>query len=142
MNKHSEMDAAAQRFAELKQALDKTPLGGQLAVAATARAWQTAAAAAEVLDDLAWLVTRSEGWLRITNTDDGAIVHYKFKFTDVAHWNTYVYFVTEGPRLGEGLDGLRRKVEQVLRGERKPTKDRPYDHLASAPAGGRGEEPT
>lgn len=117
----------AQRYAELKQALDKTADWGQPA-GAQAQMWERIArAAAAALEDLAWLITRPEGWLRITNTDDGARVHYKFKFVDTAHFNTYVYYVTEGPSLGEGLDGLRRKVEQVLRGERKPTRDRPYD---------------
>jgi hypothetical protein len=128
MEEERKMNAAANRYAELKQALDQTPLWAQLEHAARTRELQVVQGIAGALDDLAWLVTRPEGWLRITNTDDGARVHYKFKFVDTAHWNTYVYYVTEGPRLAEGLDGLRRKVEQVLRGERKPTKDKPYDH--------------
>lgn len=128
MEEERKMDAAANRYAELKQILDRTRIGPHIDQALARRAEQVSSAASAVLDDLAWLVSRPEGWLRITNTDDGARVHYKFKFTDTRWWNTYVYYVTEGPCLGEGLDGLRRKVEQVLNGERKPTKDRPYDH--------------
>lgn len=128
MDQGKEMDAAAQRFVELKQALDKTPLWGKVVRESDNRLAQVANGLSAVLDDLAWLITRPEGWLRITNDGGGARCHYKFKFTDTAHFNTYVYYVTEGPALAEGLDGLRRKVQQVLNGERKPTKDRAYDH--------------
>lgn len=140
MDKQTEMDAAARRYAELKHVLDSTPIGPRIDQALTRRIEQVSAGASLVLDDLAWLVSRREGWLRITNTDDGGRVHYKFKFTDVRWWNTYVYYVTEGPRLAEGLDGLRRKVEQVLSGERKPTRDRPYDHPGAHTVGGKEED--
>lgn len=128
MDEERQRDEAAQRYAELKRVLDATPLWGKIVRESDNRLALVANGLSEVIDDLAWLVTRPEGWLRITNTEDGARVHYKFKFVDTRWWNSYVYYVTEGPRLAEGLDGLRRKVEQVLNGERKPTNDRPYDH--------------
>lgn len=128
MDEQRKMDAAAQRFADLKQALDKTPLWDQLAGAATSASAQVTRALSEVINDLAYLCTRDDGWLRITNKDAGRKVYFKFKFTSEKHWNTYVYYETDGPQMGEGLDGLRRKYDEVQRGERKPTKDRPYRH--------------
>lgn len=127
MDEQRKMDAAHQRFAELKHALDKTPLWTQLADAAASAPAQVARALGEVIDDLAYLCTRDDGWLRITNKDSGRKVYFKFKFTSMPWSNHYVYFETDGPQMGEGLDGLRRKYDEVQRGERKPTKDRAYD---------------
>lgn len=140
MDKSAEMDAAAQRYAELKQALDRTPLWSKVAGEAAAAPARLATALAQVLDDLSFLCTRDDGWLRITNKDSGARVFYKFKYTSGKWTNYYVYFETDGPQLGAGLDGLRRKYEQVDRGERKPTKDRAYDHPERWPAAAGGKE--
>jgi hypothetical protein len=128
MDEQRKMDAAAQRFAELKHALDRTPLWGQVTGEAAAAPARVAQALAEVIDDLSFLCTRDDGWLRITNRDSGARVYFKFKFTSTKWPNHYIYYEVDGPQMGEGLDGLRRKYEQVQDGKRKPTKDHAYDH--------------
>lgn len=128
MDRQGEMDAAGKRFAELKHALDQTPLWQRIAGEAAERPARIANALAEVIDDLAYLCTRDDGWLRITNRDQGARVYFKFKYSHGKWTNHYVYYETDGPQMGEGLDGLRRKYDEVQRNERKPTKDRPYRH--------------
>lgn len=72
---------------------------------------------------LDFLLTRTDGWLRITPQDDGETVYFKWKWTAGPHVNHYVMVVYPHFQCGNAFLRLALKVDSVDRGEQRPVKD-------------------
>lgn len=70
-----------------------------------------------------FLLTRTDGWLRITPHDDGERVYFKWKWTAGPYINHYVMVVYPYFQCGNALLRLAMKVDSVDRGEQAPVKD-------------------
>lgn len=75
---------------------------------------------------LADLVTREDGWLRITPIRDSGTVFIKWKFTRGDWAGHYVMSVVQYWQMGYGLALLLDKLLAVEYGSLRPTKDTPY----------------
>jgi hypothetical protein len=76
-----------------------------------------------VADALDSLLSRDDGWLRITPQNDGETVYWKWKWTAGKHINHYVMVVYPKSQSGDALLRLALKVHAVDRGEKIPVKD-------------------
>ena len=72
---------------------------------------------------LAALLTRDDGWLRVSPQDDGLTVYFKWKFTGGPHVNHYVMVVYPYTQCAEALSRLALKVHAVDCGKQRPVKD-------------------
>lgn len=69
------------------------------------------------------LLTRDDGWLRISPKDDGATVYWKWKWTAGKHINHYVMAVYPASQSAEAVLMLAKKVNAVDTGVERPVKD-------------------
>lgn len=69
------------------------------------------------------LLTRDDGWLRITPHDNGDTVYWKWKWVRGPHINKYVMVVYPQADADEAAAHLARKVDAVDRGEEAAVKD-------------------
>lgn len=69
------------------------------------------------------LLTRDDGWLRVSPADDGETVYFKWKWTRGPYANHYVMTVHPHHEADQALAGLARKVDSVDRGKKRPVKD-------------------
>ena len=76
-----------------------------------------------LLEALEGLLTRDDGWLRISPQNDGRSVYFKWKFTAGKYRDTYVMTVYPYHQCTEGLARLASKIDAVYRGEQTPVKD-------------------
>lgn len=77
----------------------------------------------------AWLMARTDGWLRAAPDKDGKTNHFKWKFNSARWPNHYVYYSAPVGAWAEGICGLALKVAEVDSGERRPTFDTYYNPL-------------
>lgn len=68
-------------------------------------------------------LTRDDGWLRISPTQDGKACYFKWKWTGGPHAGHYVMSVYPAHEADEALRGLAHKVHAVDSGEKPPVKD-------------------
>lgn len=69
------------------------------------------------------LLTRDDGWLRLSSTDYGDVVYYKWKWTRGPNANKYVMVVYPAGEADEAFRRLTLKVHAVDRGEQSAVKD-------------------
>jgi hypothetical protein len=73
------------------------------------------------------IISRGDGWLRVTSDENGKTVFMKYKFTSGPHEGHYVMFVgVPGAGLSDLLEGLLWKVRDADRGTLRPTMDTIY----------------
>lgn len=81
------------------------------------------AVAAEVARALLPFLTRDDGWLRISPTNDGETVYFKWKWTAGPYANHYVMAVYPAHEADQALALLARKMHAVDSREQKPVRD-------------------
>jgi len=85
-------------------------------------AWQ-APGGDEVAAALDFLLSRDDGWLRITPQEDGERVYWKWKWVAGPYVNHYVMVVYPKSQCGDAILRLALKVTAVDSGEKAPVKD-------------------
>ena len=72
---------------------------------------------------LDFLLSRDDGWLRVSPQEDGERVYWKWKWTAGPHINHYVMVVYPKAESSNAVLGLAVKVNAVDHGEKAPVKD-------------------
>lgn len=78
-----------------------------------------------LLEALQWLIQQDCGWMRIIPVPDENAVWLKWKFTSRTWPNHYVMVKCQTWQIAFGTLELKRKVVEVLNGEKAPALDRP-----------------
>lgn len=81
----------------------------------------------DAIYSLQWLLTRGDGWVRLTSTLDMKTVYAKYKWTSGNNRGKYVMAVGTVDQMAWVLCLLRHKALEVDRGERSPSQDTFYD---------------
>lgn len=81
------------------------------------------AVALEVARALLPFLTRDDGWLRISPTNDGQTVYFKWKWTGGPYANHYVMAVYPAHEAHQALRLLAGKMDAVDSGEKRPVRD-------------------